>query len=427
MKNYFLKRKAKLEKLINETRERMQASEDINEVRSMGDTLDRLYDELSDVKAKLEELDEQGDEGGEGQQEQQASADSRGVNPMREFRTMGQYQTQQQAAAPADRTDSVEYRTAFMNYVCRNVPIPAELRADAVTTTADAGAVIPNTILGEIIREMRQYGDLFARVRRLQVQGGVQIPVSNLRPVAKWISANTATSESDKQKLQAKANDAIMFSYYGLECKLSQTLLTSITTLEVFQREFVTLAAEAIAQAMDIAIMNGSGNGEPLGITKDARVPSANVVTMSPTDIASWAIWKKKVFAKMKKAYRKGVFIMAQGTFDTYIDGLVDDHGQPIGRVNYGITDGEAYRFGGKEVLTVEDDVIADYEAAATGDVIGVFVDLHNYIVNSNMEMQIVKWVDNDTNELKNKAILVADGKLGDPYGVIIIKKGAAS
>lgn len=40
------------------------------------------------------------------------------------------------------------------------------------------------------------------------------------------------------------------------------------------------------------------------------------------------------------------------------------------------------------------------------------------------MQMTSARWVDNDTNEIKNKVILIADGKLIDPYGVLLIKKG---
>ena len=422
MKNYFLKRKAQLNKQIPELRNRIQNSTDANEVRELGPTLQGLVDELAEVEAKLAELEEQENNGGEGGQ-QQASNEDRGVNPFREFRAVSQqYQTEQRAQA-ADRFDTVEYRTAFMHHVCRNVPMPAEMRADAVTGTADAGAVIPTTYMNEIVREMGVYGEILNRCRRMHVQGGVEFPVLDLMPTATWISADTGTSESDAQKLQA--NDTISFKYHGLECKIAQTLLASVTTLSAFQDLFVKLAAEAMVKALEIGIFNGTGVKQMLGITKDTRVK--NVVTMSPTDMASWAQWKKKVFGKMKKAYRKGAFYMAQGTFDGYIDGMVDDNGQPIARVNYGIADGETYRFGGKEVTTVENDVIADYEAAATGDVIGVFVDLSAYGINTNLEMQVVKWIDHDTNTVKNKAIMICDGKLIDASGVIIIKKGAAS
>lgn len=422
MKKFLEKLKAAKEKRANELREMIRKAETADECRALGDTLQAVLDELRDVEEQLANLD---DEGNGGQQAgQEPAGEGRSANPLRDFRgsqVVAQYQQRQGNGQDADPYDTVEYRTAFMNYICRGVAIPLELRADATTTAADAGAVIPTTILNELIKELKSYGEIYARVRRLQVQGGVQIPVSSLRPKATWITANTATSESDKQKLQA--NDKISFNYYGLECKLSQTLLVSITTLEVFQEEFVKLAAEATAEAMDIAIIAGDGNGMPTGIVNDARVPAANKITMTAEEFGSWAGWKKKVFGKMKKAYRKGCFIMAQGTFDGYVDGMVDQNGQPIGRVNYGIDGGETYRFGGKEVLTVEDNVVADYEAAGSGDVVAVFVDLSNYGVNTNMEMQVVKWVDHDTNEVKNKTILVCDGKLIDPHGALIIKK----
>lgn len=422
------------EKRAAELRELIKKAGTADEVRALGDTLQAVLDELNEAKKQLEDQEGDGNgqgaggdggDGGEGRSANPASgAQSRSANPMREFRSVSQ-KYGQNPGNDGDRTNTVEYRSAFMEFVCRGVPIPMELRADATTKTTDASAVIPTTILGEIIREVKTYGEIYSKVRHLNVQGGVQIPILSIVPVATWITANTATSESEKQKLEA--NTSISFSYFGLECKVAQTLLVNVTTLDMFQELFVKLASEAMVKAMEIAIVSGTGSGMPLGITKDTRVPPANVVTMSPDEFKSWSAWKKKVFAKMKKSYRKGEFIMAQGTFDGYIDGMVDQNGQPIGRVNYGITDGEAYRFGGKTVTTVEDDVVADYDTAGTGDVVAVFADLSNYGLNSNMEMQVVKWVDNDTNEIKNKCILICDGKLIDPNGVLIIKKGAAS
>ena len=84
---------------------------------------------------------------------------------------------------------------------------------------------------------------------------------------------------------------------------------------------------------------------------------------------------------------------MAQSTFDEKIDGMEDKNGQPVGRTNYGVNGEETYRFMGKDVETVE-------------------------------EMQVVKWTDHDTNELKNKVILIVDGKIADANGFILIKKG---
>lgn len=405
--------KKKLEEMLAakvEQRKNLESSlvesDNKEERAAIGETLAALRKEIADVEALIAEADEPAEE---------QPAEGRSMVVLS--------QMQQRTAAPVakqDKYDTDEYRTAFMNYVCRGVAIPTEYREDAVTTTADAGAVIPTTILKEMVKELKTYGNLYNRVRHLNVQGGVQIPVLSLKPAAKWISANTGTKESDKQKLEA--NTSVVFNYYGLECKIAQTLLVNIVTLEMFQQMFVPLAIEAIAKAADIAIVAGSGTGEPLGITKDARVK--NVATIAVAEVGDWAVWKKKVIAKIPSAYRNGAFIMAQGTFDGYIDGMVDKNGQPIGRVNYGITEGEAYRFAGKEVVIVEPDVIKDWDTAAAGDVVAIYGNLKDYGFNTNLTMQTVKWVDHDTNEVKTKVSLVADGKVIDPHGFLVIKKG---
>ena len=418
--------KEKLMKLLAAKKEQRDAlnkslieCENKEERAAIGETLKALATEIAEVEAMLDEVDKPAAGAGEG-----ASKGDGG-----EGRSMNVLASMQSRSADPKKTsdpfDTDEYRTAFMNFCKNGTPIPQNLRADAITKTSDASAVIPTTILNEIVQQMKVYGNLYAKVRKFNIQGGVNVPILSLKPTATWISADTGTSQSDKQKIQA--NTSVSFSYYGLECKIAQTLLVNVTTLEMFQQLFVPLATEAIAKALDIAIMNGSGTGQPLGITKDSRVPTGNVVTLVPTDFASWSAWKKKVFAKIPKAYRDGEFFMAQATFDGYIDGMVDTNGQPIGRVNYGIDGAETYRFGGKTVETVEDDVIKAYEDAATGDVVAVFVKPTDYAINSNLTMQTVRWVDNDTNEIKNKVIMICDGKLIDPNGVVIVKKGAAA
>ena len=350
------------------------------------------------------------------QQHQQQNVQQRGFNPIASFAT------RQGAPAPAavDAHDTSEYRTAFMKYVCRGTEIPAEMRATAVSS--DMSAVIPTTILNEIIQKLDTYGNIWNKVRKINVQGGVEIPILSLKPTAQWI---TETQSSSDQKIQA--NTKISFSYYGLECKIAQSILTSVVVLAEFERLFTSLVTEAMIKALETAIIAGSGSGQMLGITKDSRVPTANVIEMTEAEFGNWVKWKKNVFAKMSKAYRNGVFVMAQSTFDAHIDAMTDTIGQPIGRVNYGIDGGETYRFGGKTVETVESDLISDFDTAEAGDVVAIFCNFNDYVVNTNMQITTTRWVDNDGNEIKNKALMYVDGKLADPNGVLIIKKKAAS
>lgn len=416
LKKYFEKVIAEKQAKAKSIRKQIDESEDVKEVRALGETLQAVLDELNDAKKQLEEVEK--DEQDEPAEPQAQPEEGRSLNPLKTME-MGTPKAEKRDSNPLN---SIEYRKAFMNYCVKGTPIPTELREDATTTTTDAGAAIPTTLVNEIVKELKSYGNIYSQVRKLNVKGGVDIPILSLKPTATWITADTGTSESYKQKLVA--NTKVSFNYYGLECKVAQTLLTSVTTLDAFEALFTELATEAMIQAIEIAVIKGSGSGEPTGVTVDTRVPKGNVITLSSTDVTEWEQWKKKVFAKMKKSYRDGKFYMSQATFDGYIDGMVDGNGQPIGRVNYGIDAAETYRFGGKDVETVEDDVIAAYDDASAGDVIAVFFKPTDYGFNSNLEMQTVKWVDHDNNEIKNKVIMIADGKLIDPHGVLIIKKG---
>lgn len=325
----------------------------------------------------------------------------------------------QQRTAAVDKYDTLEYRKAFMNYVCRGVAIPTEYRAASTTTTAESGAVIPTTIMNEIITKLESYGSIYAKVRKINVQGGVSIPIADLKPTAHWI---TEGKSSDDQNASAK--NSVTFNYYGLECKISQSILANVVTLKMFTDLFVPMATEAMVKAIEISIFNGTGEGQPLGVLKDNRVTT--VVTLTPEEYASWSGWHK-VKAKMKKAYRNGSFIMNQSTFDVGIDGMEDKNGQPIGRTNYGVNGEETYRFMGKNVETVEDDILPSWDDANEGDVIAVFMNFSDYVINTNMEMQVVKWTDHDNNKIKNKCLMVADGKVADAAGIILVKKGVKS
>lgn len=322
--------------------------------------------------------------------------------------------------ASDDKTAGVEYRKAFRDYCLTGKHSP-ELRLDAMTATSDVSAVIPSTILNEIIRKVTAYGQVFSRVRKLAIKGGVTVPILSLKPSASWIGESAV---SDKKKVQANTN--VSFSYYGLECKVSTSLLADTVSLAGFESTITDLVVESMMVAIETAIVKGNGTGKALGITEDTRVPATQIVTLSAADFVAWDAWKKKVFAKMPLAYKAGAtFLMASGTFEGYIDGMVDANGQPIGRVNYGINNGPQERFGGKDVIQVEDDIVANYDDASTGDVVAIYCNLSNYAVNSNMQMTMFRYLDHNTNEYVNKAVLVVDGKLLDPNGVVIVKKGA--
>jgi len=407
------------------------ATEVIGELRSINAELETLNSEIAELRSITDAMPD--DEPAEGEFRGEPKPGTPGVpgeqrgTPAVPFNVIATYGVQggqppaaQRTAEPEDKYSTLEYRTAFMKFA-KTGEITPELRADAMTTTTDVSAVIPSTILNEVIRKVTEYGQIFNRVRKLNIKGGVTVPILSLKPTATWIGE---AATSDKKKVTANTN--ISFSYYGLECKVSTSLLSDTVTLTGFETTITDLIVEAMVQGMDLAIISGDGNGKALGITVDPRVPVAQVVTIASGDFTAWDAWKKKIFAKMPLKYKAGAaFIMASGTFEGYVDGMVDANGQPIGRINYGITDGAQERFGGKEVILVEDDVVANYDDAAVGAVVAVYCNLKNYGLNTNMQMTMYRYLDHDTNEWIDKAIMIVDGKLIDPNGVVIVKKGA--
>ncbi len=414
------KKEARKQELVTKS----GATEDVKELRSINTEMETLNGEMTELRSMIDALpDEQTPPAtdpatGETRGQANPPAAAQGnFNPVATYGAGQGAQTQQRAADPRS---TIEYRQAFMEY-CKTGKMAPELRDDAMTGVADVSAVIPTTILKEIISKVQTYGQLYARVRKLSIKGGVNVPILSLKPTATWIGE---TPTSGKKKIQANTN--ISFSYYGLECKVSTSLLADTVTLEGFENTITDLIVEAMVKALDLAIIAGDGEGKMLGITVDTRVPNTQVVTLASAEFDDWSAWKKKVFAKMPLSYKGGaIFVMASGTFEGYIDGMVDANGQPIGRINYGISNGPQERFGGKEVLLVEDDIIAPYDDASVGDVVAIYCNLSNYAINSNMQMVMYRYLDHDTNEYVDKAILIADGKLIDPNGVVIIKKGA--
>ena len=60
---------------------------------------------------------------------------------------------------------------------------------------------------------------------------------------------------------------------------------------------------------------------------------------------------------------------------------------------------------------------------AASGDVIGIVCKLKNYTVNTNMQMTFKRYFNEDTDEWVSKSTMIADGKLSDKNGALLIKK----
>ena len=174
--------------------ERSQASTDINEVRSINEQLEDLNEDIADVQDELDSLEDDDEPGQDPTPAEPTPAEpaARSFNPMASFSTV---QPTEQRTGNA--LDSIEYRNAFMKYV-QTGKWEYEKRADETLITSDVGKIIPNTIMNEFLKELKTYGNIYNRVRKLNVKGGVEFPIQELVPTVTWI---TETTVSETQKV----------------------------------------------------------------------------------------------------------------------------------------------------------------------------------------------------------------------------------
>ena len=416
-KSVLEKRLARLENKKKTLTERALASQSADEVRSINEQLADINEEIAETREEIDTFDT-------ADRHTEVNSDVvRGI--------IGSFTQNTKPPEKVNVLASDEYRNAFMNYVQRGIPAPAELLKRAggdpgASVTADIGMVIPETVMNELIKDVSKvYGQIYSKVRKLNIKGGIKFPVSNLKAEFKWINESTV---SPRQKA-GDIKDYIEFSYNIGEIRVAESLLASVVSLPVFEREITRIITEAYVKAMDQGILSGTGNGQMLGILSDPRV--TNVVEFTEKEFSDWTEWRKKLFAKVPLSKRgQGEFLFPASTVESYLLTMEDSNGRPIFReaTNITITDSSSSgRFFGRETTLVEPDIIGDFGTAAAGDVVGVFWTPSDYAINTQMQFGIKRYFDEESNQWINKALTIVDGKIIDPSGCYIIKKKAGT
>ena len=401
--------------------QRCDASTDVNEVRSLTEQLDEVKAEIEETQAELDAIAEE-----EASQEARAKAPKNAQLVGGEI--LGAFSTKKEEEREDDNyLESMEYRSAFMKYVQNGTPI---VRNGEAISTTDTGAAIPLTIMRDVINTVRvRYGNLYAKVRKTAIKGGVDYPVGALKAKFKWITEETVSPRQKTDKL-----GKVSFKYNEAEIRVAQTFLSNLLTLESFEAEITKAIAIAYLEAMDDGIVNGTGNGQMLGILNDERVTTlaGHTIQMSANDINDWKAWRKNFFAKIPLGYRSGEFIFPVSTVDAYLETMSDANGNPVFKQATGleVNDGDAVdpngRFFGRRISLVEPDILPDFDTASAGDVIGIFWNPDDYAVNENFGFTMRRYFDEETNEWVDKALVVVDGKVLNPYSFYLITKKAS-
>ena len=451
MKNYLKKLIERKRKEKERLEERMKNSQDVEEVRSLGETLIALRDEITEAEEQVKELEKNdnndGNDDGEGEGEGNNRSNNNGASegrsangfdPNATLNVVGQARMNNRSQEPEDSDDpraTMEYRQAFMNYIQRGEinrdVLQFEARADATGTSSDLGVLIPTTIIQKIITDVEKvYGQLYSRVLKTNLQGGVKYPIGSFSATFKRINESTTSDRQDA----GGVTGSVEFSYKIGEIRMARTLLQTVLSVAVFEEEFAKVIVKSYVKAMDKEIMNGEdSNNECVGIlteakkTSGSRILASNIITFTAAEMADWKSWQTKLFAKIPLAMRglNPEFAMTSNTYESNIKTLADDNNRPVYNETYNPVDGsEISKFKGKNVAFVEEDVLKNFNDAADGEFFGMYwVPEEAYAINSNMEFTVVDYFDHDKNQYVKKALVINDGKILDPKYIYLLKK----
>lgn len=328
----------------------------------------------------------------------------------------------QSADEDDDPTNTLEYRKAFMQYAMRGKKTEAlasvmsgiQSRADANTLTTDVPAVIPTVLVNRILEKAESLGMILPLVTKTNYPAGMEIPVASLKPVATWVSEGAT---SDKQKYTA--NQKITFTHHKLRCEVSISMEVSVMTLSAFESKIVETVARAMTVAKEQAILTGTGTGQPKGILSETPATGQAIVLESGAGVSYQTLVDCE--AALPQAYEANVkWFMHKKTFMAFV-GMVDDQGQPIARVNYGIGGKPERTLLGREVV-LTGDYLPSFDAAPEEKTVYAFMfDMSDYVLNSNYDMGIQRRQDWDTEDLQTKAVTAVDGKVIDVNSLVTL------
>lgn len=304
---------------------------------------------------------------------------------------------------------SVEYRNAFKDYVMTGV-MNEEFRATALTS--GNAAVIPANVLDKIVEKLESYGNILPLVSHTSYASGVNIPVQEMGIVATWQAENTMSEK------QATGIANVVFGGYKLQCRVATSLELGVRSISAFENFIVNSVSKAMVKALETAIISGDGSGKPEGIlahgTADETTKKKEFTTFTYKALAD-------VEALIPTAYDStAVYVMNKQSFMEFV-GMTDNAGQPVARVNYGV-DGKPERQLLGRTVVLSDAV----PSIAPGEAFGFVFNMSDYVLNTNYDINVRRYFDENTDENITKATMIVDGKVvNDDSLVLLVKKAS--
>lgn len=395
-------------------REKIKSSEDINEVRSLGETLDKIAEELKALEEMVANAEDEGE--GEGRS---------AFNPMGTYNVVG---TTAPTTEKVDVRSTPEYHEQFRTYIRSGVIGDKLIKREAsASVSTELGILLPETTEKEFLTALEEkYGYLYDSVYHMATVGGVKIPIASFNATYSRI----VEGQVSERKGAGEVIGFVQFGYNIGELRLARTLLQTILAPEKFDVEFGKLLAKAYAEGTDKEILFGKPElNECEGILTEAAKSgngrlAGHIIDFTADEIADWTKWEDKFFGILPVELETGAeFVMAKRTYVGNLCTLKDKNDQPINKAGFDVAD-KQYKFNEVKVNRVPETLFKNFNACADGEYFGMYwVGKKAYAINENLQVSTHHYFDHETNQYVDKMIFINDGKILDPEYIYLLRK----
>ena len=209
--------------------------------------------------------------------------------------------------------DSAEYREAFLLNL-QGRELTAEQRA-----AVNGAAAIPTQTLNQIFRYVEE-SPVLSRIDMTQIPGNVVLPVENGVADAAWVAMGTASTDS------GDAVTSITLAAYKLIKTIEITADVEAMAISAFEAWIVAKLGEKLEKALDNAVFNGTGSGQPTGILKTVAEATGTFTKAK----AKYSDLIAIIAALPSGPAKNATFAMPRKLFFTDVIGIEDQAGQPV-------------------------------------------------------------------------------------------------
>lgn len=216
-----------------------------------------------------------------------------------------------------------EYRSGYLKRLQGKPLTAAEERA--LTTASDsAGAAVPTQTLNMIVDKLRQTSALFPWVNVSYVPGNLSLVVANAKNAAAWKSEGADGTPADDTVVEVNLGG------YELIKLVEVSAAAQAMTIDAFESYIASEIGRQMAIAVENAILNGTGSGQPTGVLTGVTWDETNSSTWDAGAAVSYDNLVDALALLPTMYHNNAVFVMNRQMLFWGIRKIKTTDGQPI-------------------------------------------------------------------------------------------------